>query len=86
MSLTQELIALIRNKPIHDADLKSAAIFTLDAVASTYAASATPVGQVIRQWAAHADPDLKRQALLMGALTHITETDDLRRESLTHPG
>ncbi|MCP4187356.1 MAG: MmgE/PrpD family protein, partial [Gammaproteobacteria bacterium] len=86
MTLTQDLIQLIQNKPVRAVDLKSAAIFTLDAVATAYAGKATPVGQILRDWATNTDFDLKRQALLMGALTHITETDDLHRTSVTHPG
>lgn len=86
MSLTQELIALIRARPISDADLQQAAVFTLDAVACAYAGSSTPVGDILRRWGASGDMDSRRQALLMGALTHITETDDLHRASVTHPG
>ncbi|MBT8436808.1 MAG: MmgE/PrpD family protein [Gammaproteobacteria bacterium] len=86
MSLTQELIALIRSKPVSDQDLQQAALFSLDAIACAYAGSATGVGEILRGWAAQGDMDGKRQALLMGALTHITETDDLHRASVTHPG
>ena len=86
MSLTEKLIEIIRNKPIAKADLESAAMFTLDALATAYAGSATPVGRILRQWAAGTEMDLKRRALLVGALTHITETDDLHRASVTHPG
>ena len=86
MSLTQELITLIRDKPASDADLQQAAMFTLDAIACAYAGSATGVGEILRCWAAQTDLDGKRKALLMGALTHITETDDLHRASVTHPG
>jgi len=86
MSLTQELITLIRNKPISSADLEQAALLSLDAVATAYAGSATPVGKILRDWAGVAELDLKRRALLMSALTHITETDDLHRASVTHPG
>jgi len=86
MSLTQELIKLIRNKPITQTDLQSTAMFTLDAVATAYAGSATPVGKILREWALSSELDPKRQALLMAALTHITETDDLHRASVTHPG
>jgi len=86
MSLTQELIELIRNKPVSDRDLRHAALFTLDAIACAYAGSRTGVGGVLRSWASSSDMDSKRKALLMGALTHITETDDLHRASVTHPG
>ncbi len=44
MSLTQELITLIRGKPISDQDLEKAALFSLDAIACAYAGSATGVG------------------------------------------
>ncbi len=86
MSLSQDLIALIRSKPITAADLEDAALFTLDAVATAYAGSATPVGAILREWALGGETDLKRRVFLMAALTHITETDDLHRASVTHPG
>jgi len=86
VSLTQDLIQLIRNKPVSQDDLASAAMFTLDALATAYAGSATPTGKKLIAWAQSVDMDNKRQAFLMGALTHITETDDLHRASVTHPG
>jgi 2-methylcitrate dehydratase PrpD len=86
MSLTQELIALIRAKPVTDQDLEKAAMFTLDALACAYAGSNTVVGEILKRWAAQGDMDSRRKALLMAALTHITETDDLHRASVTHPG
>ena len=86
MSLTKSLIELIRSKPISDGDLESAAMFTLDSVACAYAGTATPVGDKLIAWARSSELDDKRRAMLMGALTHITETDDLHRASVTHPG
>ena len=86
MSLTSDLSKLIRSKPITPDDLAAAAMFTLDAVATAYAGSATPTGEKLLAWAKNQDLDNKRQAFLMGALTHITETDDLHRASVTHPG
>jgi len=86
MSLTQELIDLIRNKPVSDQDLQHAALFTLDAIACAYAGSMTGVGEILFDWGQQGDMDSKRKALLMAALTHITETDDLHRASVTHPG
>jgi hypothetical protein len=74
MSLTLDLIGLIRKRPVSTTDLDDAALFTLDAVATAYAGSSTPVGAILRGWATDGDLDLKRKALLMGALTHITET------------
>jgi len=86
VSLTQDLVHLIRNKPISEADLGSAAMFSLDALASAYAGSVTATGRKLIAWAQTGDLDGKRRAFLMGALTHITETDDLHRASVTHPG
>ena len=86
MTLTEALIDLIRHKPAGEEDLAQAALFSLDAVACAYAGSATPVGAILRDWAARAPLDQRRRAMLMGALTHITETDDLHRQSVTHPG
>lgn len=86
MSLTQELIGLIRSKPLARSDFEQAALLALDAVACAHAGSATEVGAILRGWAADSPGDLERHALLTGALTHITETDDLHRASVTHPG
>lgn len=86
MSLTRDLIQLIRNKPISEDDLAAAALFMLDALATAYAGRATPPGRKLIAWAQSVDMDNKRRAFLMGALTHITETDDLHRASVTHPG
>ena len=86
MSLTEQLIKLIRARPVSDADLQQAALFTLDALACAYAGCATPVGEILRGWGKGGDLDSRRRAMLMGALTHITETDDLHRASVTHPG
>ena len=86
MSLTQELIALIRAKPVTDQDLEKAAMFTLDALACAYAGNNTAVGEILHRWVAQGDMDSRRKALSMAALTHITETDDLHRASVTHPG
>ena len=86
MSLTQELIALIRARAVSASDLEKAASFSLDALACAYAGCNTPVGEILRRWGRQEQMDGKRQALLMAALTHITETDDLHRASVTHPG
>ena len=86
MSLTGDLIALIRGKPVRGDDLEQASLYLLDTVASACAGSATPVGRLLRDWAGQVPRDAKRDVLLMGALSHITETDDLHRASVTHPG
>jgi len=86
MSLTRDLIELIRSKPIDDRDLAAAAMSTLDALATAYAGSATPTGRKLIAWAQSGSLDNNNLTLLMAALTHITETDDLHRASVTHPG
>jgi len=86
LSLTKDLVHFIHNKSISEDDRAAAAMFTLDALATAYAGSATNTGKKMIAWAQTGDMDSKRQAFLMGALTHITETDDLHRASVTHPG
>ncbi len=86
MSLSKDLVKLIRDKPVDDPDLAAAAMSTLDALATAYAGSATPTGQKLIAWAKSDNLDDKNLTLLMAALTHITETDDLHRVSVTHPG
>ena len=86
MSLSQELISLIRNKRISDADLKYASLFVLDALANAAAGRTTEPGKKLQQWARAQGTDSGRQAFVVGGLTHILETDDLHRASVTHPG
>jgi len=85
-TITTELVDLIRSKPIADDDLQRASILFLDALASAYAGAKTPVGQKLIQWAKSDGQNTRTWAFLIGALTHITETDDLHRQSVTHPG
>lgn len=86
MSITQQLVSLIRSRAIKPADQRACSLFLLDALATAYAGAATPVGQKLIQWC-HGDAlNTRTQTFLMGALTHITETDDLHRASVTHPG
>jgi 2-methylcitrate dehydratase PrpD len=91
LSLTEELIRLIRAKPVTDADLEAAALFTLDAVANSLAGRNSAPGRILLSWAEagtgrNAVADTGRTAFLLGALCHILETDDLHRESVVHPG
>ena len=84
--LSQDLIRLIRSKAISDSDLQRATIFTLDAVANALAGRNTAPGQKLLRWGALQGADAGRHALVAGGLTHILETDDLHRASVTHPG
>lgn len=86
MTLTQQLISLIRNKPISQSDLERAAVFTLDAIANTLGGRNSEPGRKLLQWGAAQGNDAGRKALVAGGLTHILETDDLHRASVTHPG
>ena len=86
MSITTQLIPLVRQKPISQLDLSLAALFVLDAVANAYAGrQSEPALRMLRWFRAQGD-DAGRQALAMGAFTHILETDDLHKASVTHPG
>jgi 2-methylcitrate dehydratase PrpD len=89
-SLTETLVALIRAKPVNDTDMEAAALFTLDAVANSLAGRNSEPGRILLDWwrasPSNAAPDPGREAFLMGALSHILETDDLHRESVVHPG
>lgn len=90
-SLTQQLVRLVREKPVTSADLEAAALFTLDALANSVAGRNSQPGRILSQWfggntASNTVPDAGRVAFLLGGLCHILETDDLHRESVVHPG
>lgn len=86
-TLTRQLAELITTKPITATDLRHAALLTLDAVANALAARTTEPGAILLRWAGEtAVTDAARRAFLLGALTHILETDDLHRASVVHPG
>ncbi len=85
-TLTAGLIRLVRSKPVTQADLEMAALFTLDALANAIGGTNSAAGRILLQWASDRPAHASNQAFLMGALTHILETDDLHRASVTHPG
>ncbi|PIE83298.1 MAG: MmgE/PrpD family protein [Candidatus Contendobacter odensis] len=86
-TLTQQLVELIINKPVATADLEQAALLTLDALANTLAGQSSNPGRILLRWAGEqAALDTARYAFLLGALTHVLETDDLHRASVVHPG
>ncbi len=86
MTLTQQLITLIRGKEVAEPDLQRATIFLLDAVCNALAGRNTVPGQKLLEWRKTQGVDPGRTAFFLGGLTHILETDDLHRESVTHPG
>lgn len=90
-SLTRSLVSLIRSKPVTEADLSAAALFVLDAIANTCAGQSSEPGRALLAWSradgtGNTQPDTGKRAFLLGALTHILETDDLHRGSVVHPG
>jgi len=85
-TITGRLIALIEAKPIGEADIEQAALFTLDAVANALAGRNSPPGRKLVDWASAEPRDAGRSAFLMGGLTHILEVDDLHKASVVHPG
>jgi len=85
-SLTQDLVQLIRQKPVTHDDLKKATLFLLDAVANGTAGKNSVAGNILSRWARAQGDDSGRHAFLFSALAHIQEMDDLHRSSVTHPG
>ena len=86
MTLSQQLISLIRTKEVSDSDMHRAALFTLDAIANAMAGRNTEPGRKLLEWGRQQGRDAGRRAFVIGGLTHILETDDLHRTSVTHPG
>ncbi len=87
LTLTEQLTELIAAKPVAPTDLEHAALLTLDALSNALAGRVTEPGQILQRWAGEtAGIDAERSAFLLGALTHILETDDLHRASVVHPG
>ncbi len=86
MTLSQQLISLIRAKEVSDSNMHRAAIVTLDAIANAMAGRNTDPGRKLLEWGRQQGRDAGRQAFVIGGLTHILETDDLHRSSVTHPG
>jgi len=86
MSLTKQLVQLIHAKPVTTSDLEAANLFVLDALCNAYAGRRTPQAGKFLHWYSNQGHDAGRQAFTIGALTHILETDDLHKASVTHPG
>ncbi len=83
-SLTRRLARLIAGKPLNQADYDAAALLTLDAVANALAGVNSDAGRKLLVARTRGAPF--GETFLMGALTHIHETDDLHRASVVHPG
>lgn len=90
-SLTRSLVSLIRSKPVTEADISATALFVLDAIANTCAGQNSEPGRALLAWSSadgigNTQRETGKRAFLLGALTHILETDDLHRGSVVHPG
>ncbi len=84
-TLTRRLSRLIRERPSSDADLVAAERYVRDWAGSAVAGRRTEPGRALLAYAGGAE-DPEARAFLLAALSHITETDDLHRGSVSHPG
>ncbi|MDA8248690.1 MAG: MmgE/PrpD family protein [Rhodospirillales bacterium] len=86
MTLSRDLIRLIRGKPVGEDDLRRAALFVLDTIACAVGALHSEPARMLAAVAPPAAADTGRRAFYFGGLSHILEVDDLHRASVTHPG
>ena len=86
MSLTRELVTLIKAKRASEADLTAASLFVLDTLACAIGGRNAPPSRMLAAVAPPEHADTARRAFLLGGLSHILEMDDLHRDSVTHPG
>jgi 2-methylcitrate dehydratase PrpD len=97
-SLTRRLVRRVRAMPVGDADRSRAERFVRDWLGSYVAGGAAPVGGILQRYgvgvgagvaggtSGPVGPGLEAQVFLAAARSHVTETDDLHRASVTHPG
>ena len=85
MSLSRELVRLIRARAAEPDDLRAAERYVRDWLGCTVAGRATVPGAALLEYGREV-ADLEGRVFLAAALSHITETDDLHRSSVTHPG
>jgi 2-methylcitrate dehydratase PrpD len=86
MSLTRDLVRLIRTKPVTPDDLDWAAFLVLDTLACALGALKTEPARMLQAVAPPERGDTARRAFYLGGLAHILEMDDLHRDSVVHPG
>lgn len=85
LSLSLALVKAIRALPVDGADLRGAERFVRDWLGCSLAARSAPPGRALLAYA-RGQKDLDGRVFLAAALGHTTETDDLHRGSITHPG
>ena len=86
MSLTRELIAVIRDKEVTPDDLDRAGLLVLDTLSCALGSLRTEPARMLEAVAPPATSDTARRAFYLGGICHILEMDDLHRFSVTHPG
>lgn len=86
MSLSRDLVRLIRARPYSRQDLEQASLFVLDTLACALGAAKTEPARILRAIEPLESADTPRGAFHFGGLSHILEMDDLHRDSVTHPG
>lgn len=85
-SLTRQLYRHIGRKAVTAADLRKTREFMLDWAGCHAAGKRTAEGRILQNWNAKwGGTGLEQEVFLAAALSHITETDDLHRASVTHP-
>lgn len=84
-SLTRALTGLVKNRQVTDADRSHAERYVRDWLGSYVAGTAAPTGGILTAYG-RGGRDLESRVFLASALSHVTETDDLHRASVTHPG
>jgi 2-methylcitrate dehydratase PrpD len=84
-TLSGALIGHIRELRVADADLRAAERFVRDWMGCAVAARSAEPGAALLRYA-RGQRDLESRVFLGAALGHVTETDDLHRSSITHPG
>lgn len=84
-TLSRSLAQRTRSLPVADAALRAAERYVRDWLGSMAAGGATGPGAMLRRYA-RGRGDVEGRTFLAAALSHITETDDLHRASVTHPG
>lgn len=85
-SLTRRLARLVRGRSATPADRGAAERFVRDWSGSWAAGRATPEGAILAAYESGRAGDLERRVFVAAARSHVTETDDLHRSSVTHPG
>lgn len=85
-SISRQLYHLLEEKSVAENDLEDARLFMLDWMGCYAAGTVTNQGEILSRWNSKwAGTGLLQEVFLMAAHSHITETDDLHRASVTHP-